>query len=68
MPQLGGPELAIILLICLLLFGAGKLRDVGGALGTSIKEFRKAASDEEASGKAHTAKVSEEPAPPPKAS
>ena len=49
MPSLGPTELVIILVLALVLFGAGKLKDVGGALGTSIREFRKAASDEETS-------------------
>jgi sec-independent protein translocase protein TatA len=47
MPTLGPTELVIILVLALVLFGAGKLKDVGGAIGTSIKEFRKAATDEE---------------------
>lgn len=42
MPQLGVPELIIILVIVLILFGAGKLAEVGGALGRGIREFRKA--------------------------
>jgi TatA/E family protein of Tat protein translocase len=40
-----GPELIIILIIALIVIGPGKLPDVGSALGRSIKEFRKAASD-----------------------
>jgi len=40
---LGLPELLIILVVVVLIFGVGKLTDVGGALGTSIREFRKAA-------------------------
>ena len=36
------PELLIILLIIVVIFGAGKLANVGGALGKSIREFRKA--------------------------
>ncbi|MFA4837080.1 MAG: twin-arginine translocase TatA/TatE family subunit [Dehalococcoidia bacterium] len=39
--SLGLPELVIILVIILLIFGAGKLPQVGGALGKSIREFRK---------------------------
>lgn len=35
-------ELLIILAIVVLIFGPGKLGDVGGALGKSIREFRKA--------------------------
>lgn len=48
MPLIGniGPtELIIILVIALLVLGPGKLPDVGTALGKSIREFRKAASD-----------------------
>ena len=40
-----GPELIIILIIALIVIGPGKLPDVGAALGKSIREFRKAASD-----------------------
>ncbi len=39
---LGVPELIIILIIGLLLFGPGKLPDVGKALGKSIREFKSA--------------------------
>lgn len=41
---LGVPELLIILIIGLILFGPGKLPDVGKALGKSIKEFKSATS------------------------
>lgn len=44
---LGFPELIIILVVILLIFGASRLADVGGALGTSIREFRKAAREPE---------------------
>ena len=43
MPSLGPTELIIILVLALVLFGAGKLGDVGSALGKSIREFRHAA-------------------------
>lgn len=39
---LGGWELLAVLAIILLLFGAKRLPDLAGSLGTSIKEFRKA--------------------------
>jgi len=39
----GGPELIIILFIVLLFFGAKKLPGLAGSLGTSMREFRKAA-------------------------
>lgn len=38
----GIPELIIILLIVLVVFGAGKLPEIGGALGKSIRNFKKA--------------------------
>ncbi|MSQ23797.1 MAG: twin-arginine translocase TatA/TatE family subunit [Chloroflexi bacterium] len=47
MPTLGPVELGFILVLALILFGAGKLSGVGGALGKSIREFRHAASTDE---------------------
>lgn len=35
-----GPEVWVILVIILIVFGAGKLPQVGGALGKGIREFR----------------------------
>ena len=35
-------EIALILLIVLIVFGVGKLPQVGGAIGKGIREFRKA--------------------------
>lgn len=40
MPSLGPMELVLILAIVVLLFGAGKIPEIGGAVGKSIKEFR----------------------------
>ncbi len=45
MPNIGPVELIVILVIALLVLGPGKLPDVGAALGKSIREFRKAATD-----------------------
>jgi TatA/E family protein of Tat protein translocase len=45
MPNIGPLELIVILVIALLILGPGKLPEVGSALGKSIREFRKAASD-----------------------
>jgi sec-independent protein translocase protein TatA len=37
---LGTPELVIILVIVLVIFGVGRLGKVGGELGSAIKQFR----------------------------
>lgn len=37
---LGVPELILVLAIFLILFGVGRLPEVGGALGRGIREFR----------------------------
>ncbi|MBV8274854.1 MAG: twin-arginine translocase TatA/TatE family subunit [Verrucomicrobia bacterium] len=42
MGNLGGPDLLIILLIVLVLFGAKKLPDLARSLGQSLNEFSKA--------------------------
>lgn len=44
---LGPWELMIILLIIIALFGASRIAGIGGALGSSIREFKKAVNDEE---------------------
>jgi sec-independent protein translocase protein TatA len=46
MPTLGPWELIIVLVIVVVIFGAGRLSDVGGAVGKSIREFRKATTEE----------------------
>lgn len=43
----GVPELILILIIGLVIFGPGKLPDIGKAFGKSIKEFKTAQSDDE---------------------
>ena len=40
------PELALVLVIALVVFGPGKLPEVGKALGKGIQEFKKATSGE----------------------
>jgi sec-independent protein translocase protein TatA len=42
--------LVIILAIALVIFGPGKLGDVGGALGKSVKEFRTSSKNEDDKG------------------
>jgi TatA/E family protein of Tat protein translocase len=44
-PNIGAPELIVILIIALVVLGPGKLPDVASSLGRSLREFRKAASD-----------------------
>ena len=39
---IGMPELLVILVIVLVIFGAGKLPEIGGAIGKGIKNFKKA--------------------------
>lgn len=38
----GMPEMIIVLVIVMVVFGAGKLPEIGGALGKSIKNFKRA--------------------------
>ena len=39
---IGMPELIIILVIILIIFGAGKLPEIGGGVGKAIRNFRNA--------------------------
>ena len=39
---IGLPELLVIFLVCLLLFGANRLPEIGRSLGDGIREFKKA--------------------------
>lgn len=45
---LGVPELIIILIIILLVFGAGRLGELGTGLGQAIKNFKKATKEPDA--------------------
>jgi len=45
MPNIGLPELIVVLVVALLVLGPGKLPEVGASLGKSIREFRKATTD-----------------------
>jgi len=40
--NVGWPELVLILFVCLLLFGAGRLPEIARQLGKAIQEFKKA--------------------------
>jgi len=43
--SIGGPELLVIFVIALLIFGPKKLSELGRTLGKGVAEFRKAATD-----------------------
>jgi sec-independent protein translocase protein TatA len=47
MPTLGVWELVIILAIVVIIFGVGRLPEIGGALGKSIRQFRAETSNPE---------------------
>ena len=57
MMGIGFPELMIILVIIMIIFGAGKLPEIGSAFGRSIKNFK--TSMKEAEEEEETAKVEE---------
>jgi sec-independent protein translocase protein TatA len=52
--NLGGPELIFILVIVLIVFGAGRLPDVLGQLGRGVKSFRDEAANEKPASAAAT--------------
>jgi sec-independent protein translocase protein TatA len=64
---LGWQELVIVLIIVIIIFGAGRLPEIGGAVGKSIKEFRNQSADEEEGGeiasKSTTTTVQQAPPP-----
>ena len=47
MMGIGFPELMVILVIIMIIFGAGKLPEIGSAFGNSIKNFKKSMKDAE---------------------
>jgi sec-independent protein translocase protein TatA len=44
---IGMPELIIILIIILIIFGAGKLPEIGSGIGRGIKNFKRATHEEQ---------------------
>lgn len=42
---IGGPEIVIVLLVVLLLFGAKKIPELAQGLGKGMKEFKRATDD-----------------------
>ncbi len=61
MPRIGPMELIIILVIVLIVFGAGRLPEIGGAIGKGIRSFKRSAAgeDEEAGAGKGTAAAKE---------
>jgi len=45
---LGMPELVVILVIIVIIFGAGKLPEIGSGIGKGIKNFKNATKQEDA--------------------
>jgi len=59
---IGFPELIVIMVIALVVFGPGKLPEIGSALGHSIRDFKKAF---EGKDEVKTVEVQAEPEKPP---
>lgn len=47
MAGIGVPELVIVLVIIVIIFGVGKLPEIGGALGKGIREFKTESTSED---------------------
>ena len=65
MGPIGWPELIILLVVVLIVFGPGKLPDIGNAIGKGVREFRKASNDLESSIRGDTAPKAEPKQPEP---
>jgi sec-independent protein translocase protein TatA len=57
---IGMPELIIILVIILIIFGAGKLPEIGAGMGKAIRNFKGASNDSEDE-KKEAGKIEEDP-------
>ena len=57
---IGMPELIVILVIILIIFGAGKLPQIGEGIGKGIRNFKKATKDKDQEEIDVTPKKSEE--------
>lgn len=45
MPHIGATELILVLVLALIIFGPGKLPDLGKAVGKTINEFRRSSQE-----------------------
>jgi sec-independent protein translocase protein TatA len=49
MPRIGPLEIVIVLVIILIVFGVGRLPEVGGGLGKGLREFRNSVKGDDSS-------------------
>ncbi|HEY3219612.1 MAG TPA: twin-arginine translocase TatA/TatE family subunit [Gemmatimonadales bacterium] len=61
LPNLGFTEIAILLLILVLFFGAKRIPEIGASIGKGIKEFKRGLKDEP---KPETPESADSPLPP----
>ena len=45
MPSIGAPELLVVIVLALIIFGPRRLPEIGRTVGKSMREFRRAASE-----------------------
>ncbi|MGD9211658.1 MAG: twin-arginine translocase TatA/TatE family subunit [Desulfobacteraceae bacterium] len=57
---IGMPELIIILVIILIIFGAGKLPEIGGGMGKAIRNFKNATKEVDNNQEKKTEKIEED--------
>ena len=57
--NLGMPEILVILLVALLIFGPRKLPELGRSLGQSIREFKKEVKTDDKDGEAAASETNE---------
>jgi sec-independent protein translocase protein TatA len=57
---IGMPELIIILIIILIIFGAGKLPEIGGGVGKAIRNFKNATKEVDKKNETETEKLEED--------
>ena len=60
LPKIGLPELVIVLVIVLLIFGVGRLGKLGKDLGEGIREFRKGIASDEGEKREEAGEAAEE--------